>query len=114
MLKVRDMVKAVVDETRFRATINKMKELAGVKVTGDVVQAVEVLSSVVSITEVERSGVLRSLIEGNDLSAWGVANAVTAQAHAATSYDRAVDLEAFGGQLLDLPATDWKRILEAA
>jgi len=114
MLKVRDMVKAVVDETRFRATINKMKELAGVKVTGNVVQAVEVLSSVVSITEVERSGVLRSLIEGNDLSAWGVANAVTAQAHAATSYDRAVDLEAFGGQLLDLPATDWKRILEAA
>jgi hypothetical protein len=40
-------------------------------------------------------------------------NAVTAQTHAAKSYDRAYDLEAAGGQLLELPKADWREILEA-
>ena len=114
MLKVRDMVKAVVDETRFRATIDRMKELAGVKITGDIQKSVEVLSSVVPLSEAEQGGVLRSLIEGGDLSAWGLLNAVTAQAHSSSGYDRAVDIESFGGQLIELPPAEWKRVLEAA
>lgn len=115
LLKVRDMVRAVVDETRFRASLLKMQGLVtDGKVTGDPSKAVEVLAQKMGVAESERGGILRSLFEGGDLTRWGVLNAVTAQAHAATDYDRAVDFEAMGGKLLDLPTKDWKEILEAA
>lgn len=114
MLKVRDMVRAVVDETRFRAKLDTMRGLTSAKVTGKVVETVELVSARVNATEAEKNSILQSLIEGGDLSAWGVVNAVTAQAHKAASYDRAVELEAAGGALIDLPASEWKRVLEAA
>lgn len=114
LLKVRDMVRAVVDETRFKQHLLKMQGLAGAQLTGDIEKAVEVLSSVVQVTEGERKGILHSLIRGNDLSAWGLINAVTAQAHDAKDYDRAVELEAIGGDLIELAPSEWKRVLEAA
>ena len=114
LLKVRDMVRAVVDETRFRATLAKMQGLVAPRITGSPERAVEVLAQKVGATEGERGSILRALIEGADLSAWGLVNAVTAQAHAAASYDRAVEFEAAGGALIDLPATEWREVLEAA
>lgn len=114
LLKVRDMVRAVVDETRFRAQLGKLQGLTDGRLTGDIEKAVEVLSNTIGASEGERKGILHSLIRGNDLSAWGVINAVTAQAHDAGDYDRAVELEAIGGNLVELAPTEWKRILEAA
>lgn len=114
LLKVRDMVKAAVDEVAFRARIEKMTGLTAMPVTGDPAKAVEVLAKTVGATDAERGGILASLIRGGDLTAWGLLNAVTAQAHDVASYDRAVEYEAAGGQLLDLKQGEWKRILEAA
>lgn len=114
LLKVRDMVRAVVDETRFKAQLIKMQGLTEGVIKGDPVRVVEVLAAKVGTSEGEQAGILRSLIEGKDLSAWGLLNAVTAQSHTAKNYDRAVELEAAGGQLLDLSVTEWKRVLEAA
>jgi hypothetical protein len=114
LLRVRDMVRAVVDETRFRATLARMQGLTEGRISGDPVQVVEVLAQKVGATEAEQGGILRALIEGGDLSAWGLLNAVTAQSHSARSYDRAMELEAAGGVLLELPATEWRRVLEAA
>lgn len=114
LLKVRDHVKAAVDTVNFRARVDRMAQLTEIKVIGNPEKSVEVLAKAVGVTETERGGILRSLIEGGSLSAWGILNAVTAQAHAAVTYDRAVEFETMGGQLLDLPTNDWKRILEAA
>jgi hypothetical protein len=114
LLKVRDMVKAAVDRTRFEASIAKMQGLTQGKITGDPSRVVEVLAQRVGATETESAGFLRSLIEGADLSAWGLVNAVTAQSHTAKSYDRAVELESAGGALLDLAPTEWRTLLAAA
>lgn len=114
LLKVRDMVRAVVDQTRFQAQIGKLQGLTEGKITGDPTKAVEVLAKKVGASEGERSGILRSLIEGGDLSRWGIVNAITAQAHSTDSYDRAVEFEGMGGALVDLPAGEWKEILQAA
>lgn len=113
LLKARDMVRAIVDDRRFRQQIAKLTDLSGARVTGNPVEAVELISARVNATETEKSNILRSLIEGGDLSAWGLVNAVTAQAHTAASYDRAVELESVGGSLVELPPSDWKRVLEA-
>lgn len=114
LLKVRDMVKAAVDEVRFGETVGRMANLTEAKVKGDPVKAVEVLAKKVGAAEFERGGILKSLIEGGDLSAWGLLNAVTHQAHGAASYDRSMDFVAAGGALLTLPKSDWREILEAA
>ena len=74
----------------------------------------KVLAKKVGATDAERGGILRSLIEGADLSRWGIVNAITAQAHKAASYDRAVEFEAMGGNVIDLPASEWREVLEAA
>jgi hypothetical protein len=113
MLKMRDMVRAVVDETRFRANLDKLQGLSTGRITGDPSKAVEVLAQKVGASEIESAGILRSLIEGSDLSAWGLLNAVTAQAHTARNYDRAVELESVGGSLIELPRAEWREVLEA-
>lgn len=114
LLKVRDMVRNVVDETNFRRQLNKWQGLTEGTITGDPVAAIEVLSKKIGTTESEKGGLLRSLIQGGDLSRWGIVNAVTHQAHSAISYDRAVQFEEIGGKLVDLPAEEWKVILQAA
>lgn len=113
LLKVRDMVRAVVDETRFKAKLAQLTDLSGAKITGNPVETVELISAKVNATEAEKGSILRALIEGGDLSAWGAVNAVTSLAHTA-NYDRAVELEAAGGALIDLAPAEWKKVLEAA
>jgi hypothetical protein len=112
LLKMRDMVKAVGDETRFKLQLEKLKGLAQAPITGNISKAVEVLGQKVRATETEKNSILQELIKGGDLSAWGLVNAVTAQAHQG-HYDRAVEFETVGGGLIELPAAEWKRVLEA-
>lgn len=114
LLKVRDMVRAVVDESRFKVNLNKMRGLTEGQLTGDPVKAVEVLAQKVGANDTETNSILQSLIKGGDLSAWGLLNAVTAQGHNAKDYDRAVEFEAAGGRLLELPASEWREVLQAA
>ena len=113
-MKVRDLIKATLSSEVFGRVVNGMREAAGVKITGSVEKGVEVLAKRYQMTEGERSDVLRHLIEGGDLSMWGVHNAVTRAAADVESYDRATELESIGGQLLTLPAADIKPILMAA
>ena len=113
LLKVRDVVRAAVDEAAFRKRLESMTALTEGKIEGDPSKAVEVLAKKVGATEGERGGILRSLIEGGDLSAWGMLNAVTHQAHKAVSYDRSIDFVEAGGALLNLPKSEWREILRA-
>lgn len=113
LLKVRDTVKHALSEASLAQMTDGMKELSERRITGDPAEAVTLLAKKVGTTNEERGGILRSLIEGADLSAFGLLNAVTHQAHAVKSFDRAVEFEEAGGQLLTMPAREWKPILEA-
>lgn len=114
MMKIHDIVKAASQRDVFDAIVAKMREAtAGPKVEKPV-EAVEVLAKAYTLNENEKSSVLEELIRGRDYSRYGMLNAVTATANGHESYDRATELEAMGGKVLDLPATDWQRIAEAA
>jgi hypothetical protein len=58
--------------------------------------------------------VLRALVEGGDLSMWGLANAVTSLAADAPTYDRSTELESIGGQMLALPPAAAREMVAAA
>ncbi len=113
-LKVRDVVEAAVSEATFRPIAEKMQKTLGIKLIGDPVKAVEVLANRYTLNEVERAGVLRHLIVDGDLSGYGLVNAVTHYSHEVEDYDRATEFEALGGRLIELPASEWKGLAEAA
>jgi hypothetical protein len=50
---------------------------------------------------------MRNLIEGGDLSRWGLVNAVTSTSQDAANYDRATELERIGGQVVELKQAEW-------
>jgi hypothetical protein len=101
ILEMRDLIAGALSEALFGKTVEKLREAAGVKIQGDPAKAVEVVTKRYSLTEGERGGVLRALIEGHDLSLWGMANAITATAQTVESYDRSTELEAIGGRIIE-------------
>jgi hypothetical protein len=113
-LKVRDTVRAVLQQVMFDKLLDRMRESSEQKIDGDVPQVVEVLSNKFALNEAEKGSVLRHLIgDGIGLNAWGLMNAVTSVAGEVESYDRATELETVGGRILSLAPGDWKEIATA-
>lgn len=108
LLKVRDVVRASFDQVRFEKYVQQMREARGDKIEGDIQEAVKVLGKKQGLSEFEGNNVLRHLIEGGDLSRWGMLNAVTRTAQDVSSYDRSHELETLGGNILTLPRSEWK------
>ena len=104
-LQVSDIVDSVLDQTRFEGVLESYREAHGIKV--EPVEAVKEVTKRYDLTEGESGSVLQHLAGGGDLSVWGLANAITTQAHETESYDRAVELEAIGGEAAMLPQKTW-------
>jgi hypothetical protein len=114
LLKIRDHVAAALDETRFRALVGRMQETAEVRLEGSVEKIVEVTARKFGPAQTEKEDVLRNLIEGADLSLWGLTNAITATAQASPTYDRGSELEAIGGRFFALPAAEVRELVRTA
>ena len=82
--------------------------------TADIPGIVKVASREFRITDDESTGILQHLIEGNDLTLYGLSNAVTRHSQDVESYDRASELESIGYSILTMPAQQWSRINRAA
>ena len=115
LLKIQDTVRAAVDEAKFSRVIDLMREATGAKLnTVDVPGVVKLASREFGITDGESDGVLQHLIEGNDLTLYGLSNAVTRHSQDVADYDRATDLESIGFNILTMPRQQWSRINQAA
>lgn len=112
--KVGDVLRAALDQSKFNEAVAKMQGTVDQRITGKVEKAVEVLGESFGFVSDESESVLKHLIEGGDLSRYGLMNAVTRTAEDLKSYDRATEFETFGGALRDLAANDWRAIAEAA
>ena len=114
MMKIRDIVAACSNPDVFNAIVEKMRAAKGGPQVAKPVEAVQVLSKSMGLNDTEQDSVLEQLIRGQDYSRFGMLNAVTATANTHPSYDRATELEAMGGRILDLSRKDWEVIAEAA
>lgn len=112
-LKVRDVVEGAFTRDIFERIVGRMKIASELEINGDPVKAVEIVTKKFGLQEIEGSGVLRHLIKGGDLSQWGLVNAITRTSQDVEGYDRATELERLGGQVLELPKTDWQQIASA-
>lgn len=113
-MQVRDIVKGAFDEARFLALTMKMGELSERPIDGDPMKVVELSAKHFGATEGERSSILKHLISGGDLTHYGLFNAFTRTAQDIESYDRATEFERMGGEVLELPAKEWRAINKQA
>lgn len=115
LMKVQDTVRSAVDEVRFHQVIDMMRDAKDARMnTADVPGVVKLTAKSFSITEGESGGVLQHLVEGNDLTLYGLSNAVTRYSQDVPSYDRASELEAIGYNVLSMGRSQWNRLNQAA
>ena len=112
ILKLRDFSAEILSDRFIDSQVERMRGLTEEKLS-DPVKAVERLAKQHSFAEATRNNVLRHLIEGGDLSLWGLANALTRTAEDQEGYDDATRLETLGGRMLTLPKTEYRQLLAA-
>lgn len=112
-LKVRDSLQAAFSEIGFEAIVNQFRAAQGDKIEADPIKVVEIAQKRFSLSDSERNGVLSNFLRENDMSRFGLVNAVTRHAQDIESYDRASEFERLGGTILELPKKDWTVIANA-
>jgi hypothetical protein len=112
-MQVRDVVRGAFNEAAFEARVKKIADTASQPIEADVVKVVELTARKFEMNEGERSSVLKNLIEGGDLTRYGLYNAVTRTAEDLSSYDRASEFERMGGEIIDLSRSQWTEIATA-
>ena len=113
-LRVRDVAKAAFSPERFNVNALKLAGAAADVIEGKVEKVVEVTAVRFGLSDSTRENVLQRLIKGADLSRFGLINAVTAASQDETDYDRASDLERLGGQIIEMPRSEWSQLAKAA
>lgn len=115
LMKVEDTVNAALDGRTFERILGEMRQSKERKIGGaEVPKVVELTSKRLGITQSESSGILGHLIEGGDLSQYGLANAVTRYSQDVQNYDRATELEAVGYRIITMAPALWNSINAAA
>lgn len=112
-MKVKEIVEYNLKPDVFNANVERFQDAAREKITGDIPKVVEMTKRQFGFSDAQGSSILRHLIEGHDLSKWGLANAVTRTAQDQEDYDDQTFFERAGGKVIELPRKDWTRIAEA-
>ena len=110
LLKLRDTTMAAIDEARFSQVVGRLQESMAVPITGKVQDVVQLTAQSYGINAEEQEGILKYLIEGGDLSLYGLSNAVARASQDIVSYDRATTLEGIGWQVATMEPQQWKQI----
>lgn len=113
-MTVRDVTRGAFEEARFEANVQKLGQAATQPIEAPAVEVIERARKKFSWTEAEGHGVLEHLIRNGDLTQYGLHAAVTRAAEDLESYDRASEFEALGGQIIELPRSEWRALAQAA
>lgn len=113
-LQVRDVVKGAFDEARFDSRVKQIANMTTDKIEGDPVEMIQLANKRFGLTEGEGKSILRHLIEGGELTRYGLFNAVTRTAEDLPDYDRATEFEQLGGKIVELPRDWWQELARAA
>ena len=111
-MQVGDLVEGALDGDLFQQMVVECEHA----ITGTKIEKPSVaVKELPNLSDNEQEGVLKHLIQGGDLSQFGMQAAITRFAQEdANSYERQVELEQVGGNIIELPKTQWAAIAEAA
>jgi len=109
--KIKDAVAGSLTQDRLNAHILQYQGAQENKIEGDIPAAVEVVAKNFGLGETQRGNMLRHLIEGGDLSAWGLGNALTKASQDEDSYENATQMEYAGAKVFEMSRENWKKLL---
>ena len=110
--KIADMVEACLQGELFRKLVEKFKRGNERDIQADnPTDVVEVAAGKFGLIQPEKEGIMAQLARGGNFTQLGLSQAVTRfSQNQDLSYDRATELEGIGGQIIDLPKSDWETI----
>lgn len=112
-MKVRDVISASFSATGFDKFVARFSEAQNDKVTGSPMKVLDVTQKLLGFSEHEKETVLKHFLIDNDMSRFGLANAITRASQDLDNYDRATEFERIGGNVIELNKRDWSTIAEA-
>lgn len=113
-MQVRDVIASAFDEKVVTGRAEAFEAAAGRKIEGKVEKVIDVVAEKYDLIEGERDSIFKHLIEGGNLTQYGLHAAITRAAQDVASYDRATELEYLGGKVVELPRLEWQVLAEAA
>ena len=105
-MKVCDVVDGLFDRDRFNKMVAEFEMTAEQKIKR-MDQAVEEVTERFKLNDDEKNDVLNHLIEGGQPNLFGLINAITRTATDVESYDRSIELQRIGGEVMRLPKHVW-------
>jgi len=110
-LRIRDVVRHALQESVFMETIEKLRsanedEFSKRKAR----KTIENVTKKLELTEDDIDGIFGNLAKEGNYSRYGLANAITFQAHDAEP-DKAFDYEKMGNKIIELSDTEWRQIV---
>jgi hypothetical protein len=111
-MQVADLVSGALDGALFESMVAECEA----KMNGtQIAKPSFAVKELPNLSETEQEGVLAHLIRGGDLSQFGMQAAITSFAQDTdNNYERQIELEQLGGNIIELPRTHWEQIAEAA
>lgn len=109
-LRIRDSIKAAISEEMFKKVVQRLKLSTKEYIDGDPGEVIRLTGKVYDLTNKEKTGILRHLVEGGDLSKYGLSNAVTKTCHDIEDFDRATELQGVGWQIATMNNDLWNQV----
>jgi len=107
-MQVRDVVKGTLGDGKwFSEEVNKLKSATEQMISKPKAEVIEIAQKKFGFNTTETESILESLIKSGDYSKYGLANAVTFTAQGVPDYDRRIDLERTGSDIIELPTGVW-------
>ncbi|MDR2865741.1 MAG: DUF945 domain-containing protein [Spirochaetaceae bacterium] len=111
VMKLQDIVRATADMVQFERVVSAMKISKDAKITSSNVPAVvQLAAKSYGLFEKESESILDHLIRGEELSLYGLANAVTRHAQDVASYDRSTELEMTAWAMMNMERNEWTKL----
>ena len=108
---VKDMATGALAGKVFDSIVNELqKAREDTLPSSAIIPTVEKLADSRNLPDSEKDSILDYLIQGGDLTRFGLSNAVTRASQDMESYDRAIYLEQVGGDVIRMPVTDWDKV----
>lgn len=112
---IQETVRTAVNYLNFQNVVQTMRDAAASQMnTENVPLVVQRAGREFGVTEVENDGVLHRLVEDNDLTLYGLSNAVARHSQDVPNYDRATELEAIGYNMMTMTGQQWNQLNQTA
>lgn len=112
VLALRDNISHALNEALWLDRIETFSQASQRTFKAQPAEVLEAASKRFLMTEAETHGIMNQLFREGHMTQWGLAQAITHQAHELKdiTYDRSTELEAIGGNIITLGAQEWNQV----